>query len=70
MNEKLERMKELIEKLNLASKMYYQDSTPIMTDYEYDRLYDELVLLEKETNKVYKNSPTINVETEISRTLE
>ena len=70
MNEKLERMKELIEKLNLASKMYYQDSTPIMTDYEYDKLYDELVLLEKETNKVYKNSPTINVETEISRTLE
>ena len=70
MNEKLERMKELIEKLNLASKMYYQDSNPIMTDYEYDRLYDELVELEKETNKVFSNSPTINVETEVSKTLE
>lgn len=70
MEEKIKRMKELIEKLNYASKMYYQDSNPIMTDYEYDKLYDELVKLEEETNTVFSNSPTINVESEISQTLE
>ena len=41
-----------------------------MTDYEYDKLYDELVKLEEETNTVLSNSPTINVETEVSNTLE
>lgn len=70
MEEKIKRMKELIEKLNYASKMYYQDSNPIMTDYEYDKLYDELVKLEEETNTVFSNSPTINVESEISQSLE
>ena len=70
MEEKLNRMKELIETLNYASKMYYQNSSPIMTDYEYDKLYDELVRLEGETNTVFSNSPTINVETEVSQTLE
>ena len=70
MNDKIKRMKELIETLNYASKMYYQFSDPIMTDYEYDKLYDELVLLEKETNTVFSNSPTVNVEVEVSKTLE
>ena len=70
MEEKIKRMKELIEKLNYASKMYYQDSNPIMTDYEYDQLYDELVKLEEETNTIFSNSPTINVESEISQSLE
>ena len=70
MENKINRMKELIEKLNYASKMYYQNSNPIMTDYEYDKLYDELVNLEKETNTVFANSPTINVEAEVSQTLE
>ena len=70
MEEKITRMKELIEKLNYASKMYYQDSNPIMTDYEYDKLYDELVKLEEETNTVFSNSPTVNVESEISQSLE
>ena len=70
MDKKIERMKELIETLNYASKMYYQYSDPIMTDYEYDKLYDELVKLEEETNTVFSNSPTINVETEVSKSLE
>ena len=70
MENKLKRMKELIEILNEASRAYYQLSAPIMTDYEYDKLYDELVELEKETNTVMSNSPTINVETEVSKSLE
>lgn len=70
MNDKLNKMKELIDKLNEASKLYYQYSTSIMTDFEYDRLYDELVELEKETNTVLSNSPTINIEYEISDSLE
>lgn len=70
MDKKLERMKELIDILNNASKLYYQFSTSIMTDYEYDRLYDELVELENETNMVLSNSPTINVEPEILSSLE
>lgn len=70
MKQKQERMKELIEILNKASVLYYQHNTTMMTDYEYDRLYDELVLLEKETNMVLANSPTINVEPEISSGLE
>ena len=48
MEDKLNRMKELVETLNYASKMYYQESSPIMTDYEYDKLYDELVKLDIE----------------------
>ena len=66
MEDKIKRMKELIDTLNHASKMYYQFSTPIMTDFEYDRLYDELVVLENETKTVFSNSLTINVEKEIS----
>ena len=70
MNDKIARMKELIDLLNKASMLYYQKSTPMMTDYEYDKLYDELVSLEKETNMVFSNSPTINVEPTISTELE
>ena len=70
MEDKIKRMKELIETLNYASKMYYQESAPIMTDYEYDKLYDELVKLEAETNTTFSNSPTVNVETEVSASLE
>lgn len=64
MDKKINRMKELIEILNNASRLYYQYSTPIMTDFEYDKLYDELEKLEKETNTVLSNSPTQNVEPE------
>lgn len=70
MNDKIARMKELIDLLNKASMLYYQKSTPMMTDYEYDKLYDELVSLEKETNMVFSNSPTINVEPTVSTELE
>lgn len=58
---KADRIKELVEILNKASKAYYQDANEIMTNFEYDKLYDELVLLEKETGMVLSNSPTINV---------
>lgn len=70
MNTKITRMKELISILNKASEEYYQHSNSMMTDYEYDRLYDELVKLEQETNTTLSNSPTINVEPEILSTLE
>ena len=70
MEEKTKRMRELIDLLNEASVHYYQYSTPIMTDYEYDKLYDELVELENETKITYEDSPTINIEHEISQTLE
>lgn len=70
MEDKIKRMKELIEILNRASKSYYQKSNSIMTDYEYDHLYDELVALERETNMILSNSPTINVEPEISSSLQ
>ncbi len=51
-------MKELIKVLNDASKRYYQDADPVMTDYQYDKLYDELCELEKSTGVVMSNSPT------------
>lgn len=55
------RMKELIRILNEAGKAYYQENREIMSNYEYDKLYDELAALEKETNTVFSNSPTIHV---------
>lgn len=58
--DKIKRLKELIKKLNKASDAYY-NSTPIMTDYDWDKLYDELKALEKETKIVYPDSPTQNV---------
>ena len=61
----VERIKELTELLNKASKAYYQDGKEIMSNYEYDKLYDELVALEKETGIVLANSPTINVGYEV-----
>lgn len=60
-NEKLHRMKELVEKLREASKAYYAQDKEIMSNYEYDKLYDELVVLEQETGMVLTGSPTINV---------
>ena len=59
------RIKELIDILNEAGKAYYQDGNEIMTNFEYDKLYDELVALEKETGMIYSNSPTINVGYEV-----
>ena len=70
MENKINRMKELIAILNKASISYYQNSVSLMTDYEYDALYDELVNLEKETGMVLSNSPTQNVEPVVSTSLE
>ncbi|MBM6828123.1 NAD-dependent DNA ligase LigA [Anaerotignum lactatifermentans] len=57
----MERMKELIGLLNQASEAYYQQDREIMTDHQYDELYDELVRLEKETGVVMAGSPTQRV---------
>lgn len=57
----MNRMKELVELLNSASKAYYAQDTEIMSNYEYDRLYDELVGLEEITGVTIANSPTGNV---------
>ena len=57
---KLERIKQLIKELNNASYAYY-NQIPIMPDYEWDKMYDELISLEKETDIVLSNSPTHNV---------
>ena len=65
MNHKIERINELVKKLNEAAKAYYQDAAEIMSNYEYDALYDELTALEKETGIVLASSPTVNVGYEI-----
>ena len=57
-DEKLLRMKELVVLLNEAARAYYQESREIMPNERYDRLYDELVELETETNTVLSGSPT------------
>ena len=56
-----ERMKELVELLNKAGKAYYQEDREIMSNYEYDKLYDELEALEKETGITLAGSPTVSV---------
>ncbi|MCC8044567.1 MAG: NAD-dependent DNA ligase LigA [Clostridiales bacterium] len=61
MDQKLERMKELSAILKEASRAYYQDDTEIMSNLDYDRLYDELLSLEKETGTVMADSPTVTV---------
>lgn len=61
MDDKISRMKELIPILNEAGKAYYQESREIMSNFEYDRLYDELLDLEQETGVVLSKSPTQNV---------
>lgn len=61
----MQRMKEYVERLNEASYAYYQKAEEIMSNYEYDKLYDELVVLEKETGITLSNSPTIQVGYEV-----
>ena len=51
-DQKMERMKELVTRLRAASRAYYQESRELMSNYEYDSLYDELTVLEKETGTV------------------
>lgn len=59
--EKIHQMKALVEKLSAASKAYYAQNREIMSNLEYDTLYDELVSLEQETGMVLAGSPTITV---------
>lgn len=63
--DKLSRIKELIEILNKAAKAYYQSDEELMSNYEYDNMYDELSVLEKETGMIFSNSPTVNVGYEV-----
>ncbi|MCI5650027.1 MAG: NAD-dependent DNA ligase LigA [Fusicatenibacter sp.] len=63
------RMKELVQLLNTASRAYYQEDREIMSNLEYDRLYDELLSLEKETGTVLSNSPTVQVGYEVMEEL-
>lgn len=60
-DDKTKRMRELTELLNRASKAYYAENTEFMSNFEYDKLYDELAQLEEETGTVLANSPTIHV---------
>ncbi len=64
-DEKLKRIKELTDLLNLASRTYYQEGREIMPNIDYDRYYDELLALEKETGFRLANSPSQNVGYEI-----
>ena len=63
--DKTKRIRELIRTLRAAGRAYYQESREIMSNFEYDKLYDELVSLEKETGLVFANSPTQNVGYEV-----
>ena len=58
MEDRIERMKELVSLLSKAGKAYYQESREIMSNFEYDRLYDELAALERETGVTLSGSPT------------
>mgnify|MGYP001082896758 FL=1 len=60
-DKKTERIRELTQLLNKASLAYYAQDRELMSNYEYDRLYDELEALEKETGIVLSNSPTLHV---------
>lgn len=57
----IKKIKNLVNKLNKARRTYYQESYEIMSDFEYDKLYDELEALEKETGIILSNSPTQQV---------
>ena len=65
----MERIKELITILNKANKAYYTDNNEIMSNKEYDQLYDELVALEKTTGIIVSNSPTQAVGYDILKSL-
>lgn len=69
MNQQIERMKELSQKLQEASKAYYQEDREVMSNLEYDRLYDELQKLEQESGVVLAGSPTVTVGYEALETL-
>lgn len=61
MEDKMKRMRSLVEILNRARRAYEQENKELMSNYEYDRLYDELVSLEAELHTTLTSSPTVNV---------
>lgn len=65
MKEKKARMQELVRVLNRAGRAYYQEARELMSNYEYDRLYDELAALEQETGITLSGSPTAHVGYEV-----
>lgn len=65
MEDKIQRMQELVKLLNEAGKAYYQQAKEIMSNFEYDKLYDELQALEQDTGVILSNSPTIQVGYEV-----
>lgn len=65
MEDRIQRMKELVSTLREAGKAYYQESREIMSNFEYDKLYDELSSLEKETGIIMSGSPTQRVGYEV-----
>lgn len=65
MSDSVKEMRQLIIQLNEASRAYYQEAREIMSNYEYDALYDKLVQMEKETGTVMSDSPTVNVGYEV-----
>ncbi|MDO4745748.1 MAG: NAD-dependent DNA ligase LigA [Bacillota bacterium] len=66
MEQKRKRMEELVAVLNKAARVYYQESSEIMSNREYDQLYDELEALEKELGITKANSPTVRVGYEVA----
>ncbi|HZK27338.1 MAG TPA: NAD-dependent DNA ligase LigA [Thermoclostridium sp.] len=69
MDEKIRKMKELVNKLGEASRAYYQENKEIMSNFEYDQLYDQLQELEIQTGIVLSNSPTVHVGYELISSL-
>ena len=61
MNGPKERMQELVAYLNQAAHAYYVMDDPIISDMQYDKLYDELKLLEEKTGIILPDSPTVRV---------
>lgn len=59
--EKIKWMRQLVQKLNGASNAYYNGQDEVMTDFEWDALFDEVKKLEKETGTILEDSPTVNV---------
>ena len=69
MEDKRKRMEELVAHLNRAGRAYYQESRELISNQEYDKLYDELQRLETETGIVLANSPTVHVGYEVISSL-
>ena len=69
MADRIKAMKALVKRLNEAAQAYYAQDTEIMSNYEYDALYDQLQKLEQETGIVLSDSPTVHVGYEAASSL-